>query len=122
MKKSLKIALVGALLFTGSSCATHSAHTSNLKSQNTQVILSQDNFIVRERIQGKASATYVFGLGGLSKKSLLESARANMYENANLEGGSKALINETFSVKNSFFFFFWKNQVNVSADIVEFTK
>jgi hypothetical protein len=122
MKNSLKFALIGALLLTGTSCATHSAYTGNLKSQNTQVILSQDNFKVGERIQGEAKATYVFGLGGLSKKSLVESARSNMYQNANLEGGSKALINETFSVKNSFFFFFWKHQVNVSADVVEFTK
>jgi hypothetical protein len=122
MKNYLKIALLGGSLAFMSSCATHSALTANLKSQNTQVILSQDNFKIGERIEGKANATYVFGIGGLSKKSLLEKARTNMYQNANLQGGSKALVNETFSTKTSFFLFFWKQQVNVSADVVEFTK
>jgi hypothetical protein len=122
MKNSLKIALVGALLLTGTSCATHNAYTGNLKSQNTQVILSQNNFVVGERVEGKANATYVFGIGGLSKKSLVEAARTNMYQNAGIQGGSKALVNETFSTKTSFYFLFWKHQVNASADVVEFTK
>jgi hypothetical protein len=122
MKNYLKITLLGVSLVVMSSCATHNGLTANLKSQNTQVILSQDNFKIGERIEGKANATYVFGIGGLSKKSLLETARTNMYENANLQGSSKALVNETFSTKTSFFLLFWKHQVNVSADVVEFTK
>ncbi|MDO8967923.1 DUF6567 family protein [Algoriphagus sp.] len=122
MKNALKIVLCGISLSVMSSCATHSAYTGNLKSQNTQVILSQDNFKIGERIEGKANATYVFGIGGLSKKSLVETARTNMFQNANLQGSPKALVNETFSTKTSFFLLFWKHQVNVSADVVEFTK
>lgn len=122
MKNILKIVLWGMSLSGLSSCATHGSYTGNLKSQNTQVILSQDNFKIGERIEGKANATYVFGIGGLSKKSLIETARTNMYQNANLQGSSKALVNETFSTKTSFFLLFWKHQVNASADVVEFTK
>lgn len=122
MKNYKKITLLGASLALMSSCATHNALTANLKSQNTQVILTQDNFKIGDRIEGSANATYVLGIGGLSKKSLLETARTTMYQNANLQGSSKALINETFSTKTAFFFFFWKHQVNVSADVVEFTK
>ncbi|MGM0943608.1 MAG: DUF6567 family protein [Bacteroidota bacterium] len=123
MKKYLvySIAFAFSLILLGS-CASHSAFTGNLNSQNTQVILSEKNYEVQNRVEGKASATYIFGIGGLSKKSLLESAKNEMYQNANLKGGSKALINETFSTKTSFFLFFWKHQVNASADVIEFTK
>lgn len=123
MKKSLiKSVLFGSTLLFFGSCASHSAFTGNLNSQNTQVILSEKNYEVQDRVEGKANATYIFGIGGLSKKSLLESAKNEMYQNANLQGGSKALINETFSTKTSFFLFFWKHQVNASADVIEFTK
>ena len=122
MKNTLKIVLWGISLAILSSCASHSSYTGNLKSQNTQVILSQDNFKIGERVEGKAASTYVFGIGGLNKKSLIEAARSNMYQNANLQGGSKALVNETFSTESSFLLLFWKHQVNASADIVEFTK
>ena len=72
-------------------------------------------------MDGQAKATYVFGIGGLSKTSLIEQARSEMYSKADLQGGSRAIVNETFSTKTSFFsFFFWKKQINSSADIIEF--
>jgi hypothetical protein len=52
----------------------------------------------------------------------VEAARTNMYQNAGIQGGSKALVNETFSTKTSFYLLFWKHQINASADVVEFTK
>lgn len=122
MKNYLQTVILGISLVAMSSCASHSSLTENLKSQNTQVTLSQNNFTMGERIEGDATATYVFGFGGLSKKSLLETARKSMYQNANLTGSSKALINETFSNKTSFYLIVWKHQVNVSADVIEFTK
>ena len=74
MKKTLISASILSLAFL-SSCATHSAFTGNLKSSETSVVLSQNNFRVIDRIEGKANATYVFGIGGLGKKSLIEEAR-----------------------------------------------
>lgn len=119
MKKLLLSTLIlsASLL---SSCATHSSYTGNLKSSQTSVVLSQNNFSVVDHIEGKAKATYVFGIGGLNKKSLVEKARSEMYTKAELQGFPRAIINETFSTKTSFFLFFWKQQVNSSADVIEF--
>jgi len=76
---------------------------------------------VINEVSGSAKATYVFGIGGLSKKSLVQVARQEMLSKADLIGGSKALVNETLDTKTSFFFLFWKKQVNTSAHVVEFT-
>jgi len=121
VKKSLiKSALFGFSLVFFGSCATHSAFTGNLKSTQTSVVLSQSNYRVINHVDGQAKATYVFGIGGLSKTSLIEQARSEMYSKADLQGGSRAIVNETFSTKTSFFLFFWKKQINSSADIIEF--
>jgi len=119
MKKLFFSLFVSVCLF--SSCATHSSHTGNLNSHLTNVELSSNNFKVTNQVSGSAKATYVFGIGGLSKKSLVQVARQEMYSKADLIGGSKALVNETLDTKISFFFLFWKMQVNTSAHIVEFT-
>jgi len=120
MKKSF-LAL-GATLLLFSSCATHSAYTGNLNTHQTNVVLSENNFIVTEHVSGSANATYVLGFGGLKKESLIDAARQDMYSKANLIGGSRALVNETFDTKSSFFLLFWKKKVTTSANVIEFKK
>ncbi|MEB2781514.1 DUF6567 family protein [Algoriphagus sp. C2-6-M1] len=120
MKRILLSFGVAALLFSG--CATHSAYTGTVNTHQTNVVLSENNYKVTDQVTGSAKATYVLGIGGLSKKSLVEAARQDMYSKANLVGGSKALVNETFDTKSSFFILFWKKQVTTSASVIEFTK
>ncbi len=64
---------------------------------------------------------YIFGIGGHDRNGMIEEARAEMLENADLVGSSKAVINETVEVKHSFFPFVRKYDVIVSAYIVEFS-
>lgn len=90
------IILIG-IAFLFSSCAFHKGFTTNY----TEVVLSEKNFKVIERVQGEAEAKYAFGIGGLSKNALIAKARANMLSKANIVGGSKAIINETVEVKCS---------------------
>lgn len=115
MKKIITLSIYALFLF--SSCAVHSGLTTN----TTEVILSKKNFTVIQSVQGVSKATYIFGLGGLSKKGLIAEARAKMLRKAKIEGTSKAIINETIEVKHSFFPIVRTYQVIVSGHIVEFT-
>lgn len=117
MKNLLILAFASMLL---SSCALHHSYTGNLNAHQTNVVLSESNYVVKEQVTGKAEATYVFGIGGIGKKSLYNAARQDMYLNADLNGKSRALINETFETKTSFFLILWKKQITTSAHVIEF--
>lgn len=119
--KKLFFLLVG-ITFLFSSCAVHSGLTTNSNNHTTEVVLSKKNFKVIESVQGEAQAMYVFGIGGLSKKALIAEARVNMLSKANIIGGSKAIINETVEVKQSFFPVVRLYNVTVSGHIIEFTE
>lgn len=120
MKRFAFLLFVFTLLF--SSCALHNGLTYNANNHTTEVVLSEKNFTVNETVQGEAKATYILGIGGLSKKALVAEARANMMSNTDLIGSSKAVINETVEVKNAYFLFANVMTVTVSANIIEFTK
>lgn len=117
MKNLLFVALATMFL---SSCAMHNSYTGNLNAHQTNVVLSESNYVVKDQVTGKAEATYVFGIGGIGKKSLFNAARQDMYMNADLNGKSRALINETFETKTSFFLIVWKKQITTSAHVIEF--
>lgn len=121
LKKVTIVALMSSMLLT-TSCAVHSGLTSNLNNHSTEVVLSKKNFKVIKTVTGESSVTYVLGIGGLSKRALIAQARAKMLEEAGLEGGAKAIINETVEVKGSNFPFVGKKLVVVTAQVIEFTE
>ena len=99
MKKILsRIAMAAAAVLLLASCGLSQSLTTNANLNQTNVVLSQKNFHVVKHVQAETSATYVFGIGGLSKKSLYNNAVAELTKKANLTG-SQALVNVT--VKNS---------------------
>ncbi|MBD0831315.1 DUF6567 family protein [Aestuariibaculum sediminum] len=117
-----KITLLFALLtILTTSCATHNGLTRNMNQNNTEVVLSQNNFKIIKTVKGFAKATYILGIGGHSKNGLVSEAKSNMLENANLEGTSRAIINETVEIKGSAFPFVGTHKVIVSGQIIEFT-
>jgi hypothetical protein len=118
MKKILFSLLVVTVLF--SSCAVHYGNSS----ASTQVQLTKKNFKVVEAVQGEATATYIFSIGGLAKKALIAEARNKMIANANLIGSSRAIINETIEVKQSLWLpgIYQTQTVIVSGHIIEFTE
>ena len=61
-------------------------------------ILALEAITQIKNVEAEATATYVFGIGGMSKKALYSNAVAELTKNANLTG-SQALVNVT--VKNS---------------------
>jgi hypothetical protein len=99
MKKFLFM-LVATMGLLVSSCGVHQEATSNFNQLQTQVVLDQANYDVVGTATGECTQVYIFGIGGLSKKSMSESAMSEMYKNANLSG-SKAIINANVQYKAS---------------------
>jgi len=84
----------------------------------TEVQLNQANFDVLGSVTGEASATYIFGIGP-SKQHIVAMAQQDLVKKANLKG-SKALINVTTDIKNTWFLIGRQQKVYISAEIVQF--
>ena len=112
----------GTLIGLGMSGAISGNHTyldGTSNSNDTKVILDKANFNVIGTAVGQASATYVFGIGGLSEQALKSNAIADMYKNANLTG-SQAIIDVNFSCESKNILVY--NQMNWTCQgiIIEF--
>ena len=121
-----KISIYSALLLLATflnSCGIGHAYVTNHNQNATEVHLSANNFKVIEQVSGSSEASYVFAIGAMNKKQVYENAYSAMLKKANLMNGSKAIINvmteEHFS---GFAPFFVRRTINVSAQVVEFTR
>jgi hypothetical protein len=83
--------------------------------------LSSANFsYVKQNIKGESKATYVLGIGGLAKETLVNDAKQKMLLENPLKS-NQALANLTVNFKISHFLIFYaKAKCTVTADIVEF--
>lgn len=118
MKKILLVCaiMIAALSFTGCGVTSHVSQNRT----ETQVVLSENNFIVVGQAYGESSATYVFGIGGLSKKALCDNAINEMAKNAHLTG-SQTLTNITTSVSIKMITpLYVKITCHATANIIEF--
>lgn len=120
MKKFLVICTAcSALLLT--SCGISRQSTSNVNQVQTEVVLAKKNYKVIGTVMGECSQNYIFGIGGLSKQSMENSAVAEMYRNANLTG-SQAIINTNVSYKNKMILVYSQAKCIASGTIIEFTE
>ncbi|MBE6342141.1 MAG: hypothetical protein E7065_01965 [Lentimicrobiaceae bacterium] len=120
MRKSLFLVLV-VIIFGMTSCSLHDGLTHNLNQNSTNVVLQDNNYTIVQKVRGESQADYFFYFGGFRKKGLIEEARADMLENANLIGSSKAVINETVETSYTTFCGIYSNvKVTVSGYVVEF--
>ena len=120
MKKLLSkaaMAVAAALLLVG--CGISQNLTSNANLNQTNVVLSQKNFHVVKNVEATASATYVFGIGGLSKKALYNNAVAELTKKADLKG-SQALVNVTVKNSGKVILFFGKVIYRAEGTVIEF--
>lgn len=120
MKKFL-IAGAACLALLCSGCSLSREATSNQNVTQTQVVLSEKNYKVIGTASGESSQNYWFGIGGMSKKSLGESAMSEMYRNANLKG-SQAIINVNVCYKSKFILIHNQSKAIATGTIIEFTK
>jgi hypothetical protein len=122
MKILSYILFFGSILFL-SSCGVNYAMVLNHNQNVSQVQLGSNNFKMSERVTGTAEIKYIVLIGGLKKKQLYGQAYAEMLTKANLGSGSKAIVNVLTEEHAAFVTpFFIKRTVNVSANVVEFTK
>lgn len=123
MKKPLQLLSILVLITTLSAgCGIHSAAVSQENNNITRVDLSQNNFKVVAKVKGESSATYLFGLGGISQRALIENARSKMLEEADLVGNPRAIINTTVEHHQTLFVpIVYKKTVTVSGLVIEFT-
>ncbi|MDO4929903.1 MAG: hypothetical protein Q4E59_02080 [Bacteroidales bacterium] len=119
MKKILFFSIVASSLLL-SSCGIHNEATSNLNQVQTSVVLSQNNYKVIGTATGESKQCYVLGIGGLTK--LNQSAMSEMYKNADLKGGARAIINPTIQYKNQFYVLWAKRKAIATGTIIEFVK
>jgi len=124
--KPTKIILGIALLastFLLNSCGINLGLLTDKTRTITNVELNKKNFKVLDRVSGTSSATYVFFVGGMKNKALIDMATNDMLSKANLTGGAKALTNTTLDVhKGGLPFIYQKITVTVSATVIEFTE
>lgn len=83
----------GAMMLT--SCAVNTTSYSNVDEVSTVVDLSNAEYEILGVVEGTSTQTYVFGIGGLSKKSLVENAKSDMYKNANLQANEAIIYPST---------------------------
>ena len=115
--RNFHLVLVVSLCFLLTGClATHMGTMSGSAS------LSSPNFMYKKQnIFGESTATYILGIGGEGRQSLIIEAKKNMLkENPMLQ--NQALANVTVSYKTTHFIGFLVMNVKcmVSADVVEF--
>lgn len=109
------LAIVLALSITSCS-AVHSGAMENSAS------LSSANFsYVKQNVEGKAQATYVLGIGGFAKETLVNQAKQKMLAENPLKN-NQTLANLTVNFKKSYYFGLVYSTVKctVTADVVEF--
>ena len=86
----------------------------------TKVILSEANYQIVKAVEGQWSATYIFGIGGYSKKSIINNAVSNMYKNAELTGNQQIInITNTISTR-SVLGVYTKKVVTARGYVIEF--
>lgn len=103
------------------SCAISQDATRNQNLIQTDIVLNQKNYKVVGSVDGESKQCYVLGIGGLSKKSLRESAMSDMFKKADLKGSARAIINVNVQYKKQFYLFWAKYKAIANGTIIEFT-
>ncbi|MBD5202998.1 MAG: hypothetical protein HDS56_08155 [Barnesiella sp.] len=118
MKKFL-ITATACLALLCTSCGVSRQATDNKNLTQTEVVLAKKNYKIVKMVEGESKQNYWFGIGGLSKKSLGESAMSEMYKNANLTG-SQAIINVNVSYKNKYILIHNQAKAIATGTVIEF--
>lgn len=120
--KKVVIACVASLALLTSSCGISREAATNHAIAQTEVVLAKPNYKVIGTVEGISTQNYWFGIGGLSKKSLGESAMSQMYKNADMLGKSRAVINVSVTYKNVGALIFLKQKAIATGTLIEFVE
>jgi hypothetical protein len=82
--------------------------------------LSTNNFAyVKWNVEGAATATYVFGIGGFNHQALVSEAKYELMQAYPLQS-NQAYVNLTVNWRRKYLVFVIKEKCTVSASIVQF--
>lgn len=90
--KLSSIIIVSVAMLAASGCVSMTRYVSHPDIDPHRLEASASDYKVVETVEGRARATYIFGIGGLSSKAKRSNALTNMYDNARLER-NQAIIN-----------------------------
>ena len=91
-----------------------------MEGAHTQVELGENDFAYQNTVSGKASCSWILGIGPMGNSALVGAAKQNMMDNANLSAG-QTIANMTLDSKvTSYLGLFTLKTVYVTADVVEF--
>lgn len=122
MKRTIAFLLI-IILPTITSCGVGASIIVNQNLNTTHVHLGSDNYKVIGSAVGTSEVQYIMLIGGLKKKQLYQNAYADMVSKANLDSGSKALINVvTEEHVGGVPPFYVKRKITVSASVIQFTR
>ena len=120
--KAIKFFLVAMVAIIFASCAGLNISPVENNVPETKLILKEANYRIVGEANGEWSATYVFGIGGLSKKALKSNALSEMYKNAKLTGTQQIIdVTTTISVE-SWLGIYTKQRVIAHGYIIEFER
>ena len=118
--KAIKFLFVSLLAVLFASCAGLNMTPYANDPVETKVVLSESNYHIVKEVSGEWSATYVFGIGGLSKKALNNNAISEMYKNAELKGNQQIINITTTQSVESWALFYSKVRAIAHGYVIEF--
>ncbi len=87
---------------------------------NSAALITANFSYVKQNIQGESTATYILGIGGFMKKTLVNDAKQHMLSSFPLKD-NQAIVNQTVNFKySSIFGIVTTVTCTVAADVVEF--
>ena len=98
--KNFILPVIVTMVIGLSGCSSFRPSVFNITQSETQVVLSEANFVTLKRASGTITARYIFGIGGLMKNGLAGEATNKMYENAGLSG-SQIIIDKHIEFKTN---------------------
>ena len=120
MKKILGAIFAIAIAFSLSSCiSAHMGLPHNVNNNTTNVVLQGGNYEIIQRVEGSATGTLLFGFIPLNSQTVVNNARSQMLQSANLVGSSRAIINETVEKEVVVNPFVGRRIVTISAYVIE---
>ena len=106
-----------SLLLSLNSCI--STQNGSIESSSFSV---KNNFKIISTVEGESNATYILGIGGNLKDSLMNEAKKNMYLKYSLQSNQN-LTNITTDIKKTYFILpllYTSQKIIVSADVIQF--
>ena len=118
--KAIKFLCISLLAVFFSGCAGLNMTPYANDPVETKVVLSKSNYHIVKEVSGEWSATYVFGIGGLSKKALNNNAISEMYKNAELKGNQQIINITTTQSVESWALIYSKVRAKAHGYVIEF--